>query len=102
MKEYTDKILDSVFADIDNIADFIVEVSTVEHAVKYVRELQAEIMTLRYLAGIILQAPKGRQKPAAESVAPSGLKYMGGTHSGGSAMLHPRLTTSALTGLRWH
>ena len=53
MKEYTVKILDSVFADIDDIADFIVEVSTVEHAIKYARELQAEIMTLRYLAGII-------------------------------------------------
>ena len=31
----------------------IVDVSTPEHAAKYARELQAEIMTLRYLAGII-------------------------------------------------
>ena len=53
MKEYTVKILDTVFADIDNIADYIVKVSTPEHAAKYSRELQAEIMSLRYFAGII-------------------------------------------------
>lgn len=53
MKEYTVRILDTVFADIDDIANYIVEVSTPEHAAKYARELQAEIMTLRYLAGII-------------------------------------------------
>lgn len=53
MKEYTVRILDIVFDDIDDIADFIVKVSTKEHAAKYARELQAEIMTLRYLAGII-------------------------------------------------
>lgn len=53
MKEYTVRILDTVFADIDDIANYIVVVSTPEHAAKYVRELQAEIMTLRYLAGII-------------------------------------------------
>ena len=53
MKGYSVKILDTVFADIDDIADFIVEVSTPEHAVRYARELQAEIMTLRYLADII-------------------------------------------------
>lgn len=53
MKEYKVRILDVVFNDIDDIADFIVSVSTLEHAVKYARELSAEIMTLRYLAGII-------------------------------------------------
>lgn len=53
MKEYTVRILDTVFADIDDIANYIVEVSTPEHAAKYARELQAEIMTLRYLASII-------------------------------------------------
>ena len=53
MKEYTVRVLDTVFADINDIADFIVKVSTPEHAAKYSRELQAEIMTLRYLAGII-------------------------------------------------
>ena len=53
MKEYKVRILDVVFNDIDDIADFIVSVSTLEHAVKYARELGAEIMTLRYLAGII-------------------------------------------------
>lgn len=53
MKEYKVRILDTVFADIDDIADFIVSVSTLEHAVKYARELGAEIMTLRYLADFI-------------------------------------------------
>ena len=53
MKAYAVKILDTVFADIDDIAEFIVNVSTPEHAVRYARELQAEIMSLRYLAGII-------------------------------------------------
>lgn len=50
MKVYTVRILDTVFAD---IADYIVAVSTPEHAAKYARELQAEIMSLSYLAGII-------------------------------------------------
>ena len=53
MKEYKVRILDTVFADIDDIADFIVSVSTLEHAAKYARELGAEIMTLRYLADFI-------------------------------------------------
>ena len=67
MKEYTVRILDTVFADIDDIANYIVEVSTPEHAAKYARELQADMKkvqwtfdseaenrpTLRYLAGII-------------------------------------------------
>lgn len=53
MKVYAVKIFDTVFADIDDIAEFIVNVSTPEHAVRYARELQAEIMSLRYLAGII-------------------------------------------------
>lgn len=56
MKEYKIKILDSVFDDIDSLADFIVGVSLPEHAVRYVRELRAEIMTLRYLADIIPQS----------------------------------------------
>lgn len=53
MKVYAVKILDTVFADIDDIAEFIVNVSTPEHAVRYAHELQAEIMSLRYLAGIV-------------------------------------------------
>ena len=53
MKVYTVRILDTVFADIGDIADYIVAVSTPEHAAKYARELQAEIMSLSYLAGII-------------------------------------------------
>ena len=53
MKEYKVRILDTVFADISEIADFIVSVSTPEHARRYARELGAEIMTLRYLAGFI-------------------------------------------------
>jgi hypothetical protein len=56
MKEYKVKILDSVFDDIDSLADFIVSVSLPEHAIRYVRELGAEIMTLRYLADVIPQS----------------------------------------------
>ena len=44
MKEYKVKILDSVFDDIDSLADFIVSVSLPEYAIRYVRELGAEIM----------------------------------------------------------
>lgn len=53
MREYKVRVLDSVFDDIGRIADFIISVSTPDHAVKYVRQLGAEIMTLRYLAGVI-------------------------------------------------
>jgi plasmid stabilization system protein ParE len=53
MKEYKVRILDTVFDDIADIADYIVSVSTLEHAAKYARELGAEIMTLRYLADFI-------------------------------------------------
>lgn len=53
MIEFKVRILDNVFDDINEIADYIVAVSNPEHAVKYARELGAEIMTLRYLAGII-------------------------------------------------
>ena len=56
MKEYNVRILDIVFDDIDDIADFIVSISTPEHAAKYARELGAEIMTLRYIADIISQS----------------------------------------------
>ena len=42
MKVYTVRILDTVFADIGDIADYIVAVSTPEHAAKYARQLQAE------------------------------------------------------------
>lgn len=59
MKEFKVRILDTVFADIDDIADFIVSVSTFEHAAKYAREIGAEIMALRYLADII---PESRYK----------------------------------------
>ena len=41
MKEYNVRILDTVFDDIDDIADFIVSISTPEHAAKYARELGA-------------------------------------------------------------
>ena len=64
MKEYKVKILDSVFDDIDSLADFIVSVSLPEYAIRYVRELGAEIMTLRYLADVI---PQSRYR--------SGLRY---------------------------
>ena len=35
MKEYAVRILDVVFNDIDSIADYIVKVSTPEHAARY-------------------------------------------------------------------
>lgn len=35
MKEYTVRVLDTVFADINDIADFIVKVSTPEHAANF-------------------------------------------------------------------
>ncbi len=38
MKEYRVKILDSVFDDIDSLAEFIVSISTAEHAIKYVHD----------------------------------------------------------------
>lgn len=53
MKEYKVKILDSVFVDIDSIANFILSVSTPEHALSYTRQLGAEIMTLSYPADVI-------------------------------------------------
>ena len=59
MREYSVRILDIVFADIDDIADFIIKVSTAEHAAKYAQELGTEIMSLRYLADII---PESRYK----------------------------------------
>jgi len=40
MKEYRVKILDSVFDDIDSLAEFIVSISTAEHAIKYVHDWQ--------------------------------------------------------------
>ena len=53
MKEYKVRILDTVFADIGDIADYIVSVSNGEHAIEYTRQLGAEIMSLRYLADVI-------------------------------------------------
>ena len=53
MKEYKVRILDTVFADIGDIADYIVSVSNSKHALEYTRQLGAEIMSLRYLADVI-------------------------------------------------
>ena len=57
MKEYKVKILDTAFADIEDIADFIVSVSTPEHALEYTKRLGAEIMSLSYLADVIPESP---------------------------------------------
>lgn len=57
MREYKVKILDTVLADIDDVADFIVSVSTPEHAIEYTRRLGAEIMSLSYLADVIPESP---------------------------------------------
>lgn len=53
MKEYQVKILDAVFENIDEIADYIISVSIPEHALEYVKRLGAEIMSLSYLADVI-------------------------------------------------
>ena len=53
MKEYKVKIHDTAFADIEDIADFIVKVSTPEHALEFTKRLGAEIMSLSYLADVI-------------------------------------------------
>ena len=47
MKIYAVKILDVVFLDINDIADYIVNISTPEHAIRYTHELQAEISSTR-------------------------------------------------------
>ncbi len=67
MKEYSVKILDTVFADIEYIANYIVSINTPEHAAKYSRELQAEIMSLRYIAGIYSRKPLFISAPLSSS-----------------------------------
>ena len=61
MKEYKIKILDSVFDDIDSLADFIVGVSLPEHAVRYVRELGADIIPQSRYRTVLRYHPHAKQ-----------------------------------------
>ena len=53
MKHYVVSVKDAVFDDIDSIADFIISISTPEHAIRYKNQLISEIATLSYLADAI-------------------------------------------------
>ncbi|MBQ6771103.1 MAG: hypothetical protein IJP44_09035 [Bacteroidales bacterium] len=53
MKHYTVSISNAVLDDIDSISDFIISISTPEHAIKYKNQLISEINTLCYLADTI-------------------------------------------------
>ncbi len=50
MKRYLVSVRNDVFDDIDSISDFIISISTPEHAIKYKNQLISEIETLSYLA----------------------------------------------------
>lgn len=50
MKHYTVSVKDEVFADIDEIVDYIISINTSEHAVRYKNALIEEIRTLEYAA----------------------------------------------------
>lgn len=51
MKRYTVSVSDDVFDELDSIADFIISISTPEHAIRYKNQLINEIGELSYLAG---------------------------------------------------
>ena len=53
MKYYKVSVSKTVLAEIEEISDFIISISTPEHAVRYKNQLISEIATLSYLAGII-------------------------------------------------
>ncbi len=53
MKHYVVSVSEKVFDEIDSISDFIISVSTPEHAIRYKNQLIAEIKTLSYLADAI-------------------------------------------------
>ena len=54
MKRYVVSVSERVFDEIDSISDFIIPISTPEHAIRYKNQLIAEIQTLSYLADAIL------------------------------------------------
>lgn len=53
MKYYKVSVSKTVLAEIEEIADFIISISTSEHAIRYKNQLIAEIATLSYLADVI-------------------------------------------------
>lgn len=53
MNHYKVDISQEVFAEIEDIADFIIKISTPEHAIRYKNQLIGEIATLSYMADVI-------------------------------------------------
>ena len=53
MKYYKVSVSKTVLAEIEEISDFIISISTPEHAIRYKNQLISEIGTLSYLGGII-------------------------------------------------
>lgn len=53
MKYYRVSVSKTVLAEIEEISDFIISISTPEHAIRYKNQLISEIGTLSYLGGII-------------------------------------------------
>ena len=53
MKHYRVSVSKTVLAEIEDIADFIISISTPEHAVRYKNQLISEIATLSYMADTI-------------------------------------------------
>jgi len=53
MKYYNVSVSKTILAEIEEISDFIISISTPEHAIRYKNQLISEIETSSYLAGII-------------------------------------------------
>ena len=53
MKYYKVSVSKTILAEIEEISDFIISISTPEHAIRYKNQLISEIATLSYLGGII-------------------------------------------------
>lgn len=53
MNYYKVAVSKNVFTEIEEIADFIIKISTPEHAVKYKNQLILEISSLSYMADVI-------------------------------------------------
>ncbi len=53
MNYYKVAVSKNVFTEIEEIADFIIKISTPEHAIKYKNQLISEISSLSYMADVI-------------------------------------------------
>ncbi|MDO5342903.1 MAG: hypothetical protein Q4F69_10705 [Bacteroidia bacterium] len=53
MNYYKVAVSKNVFTEIEEIADFIIKISTPEHAIKYKNQLISEIAALSYMADVI-------------------------------------------------